>query len=159
MLILGIAALLIIANGAPLLLSNVFGSRGNWRIDGGIHLPDDRPLFGATKTWRGLSASLLLTSLAAWVFGFSWLVGLAVAASAMAGDLLSSFTKRRLGLVSSARAVGLDQLPESLLPALVLHLWLGFSWSVLLAAVFLFVMVDIGMSPLLYRWGLRRVPH
>jgi hypothetical protein len=37
----------------------------------------------------------------------------------MAGDLLSSFVKRRLNLPPSSRATGLDQIPESLLPALV----------------------------------------
>ena len=34
----------------------------------------------------------------------------------MAGDLLSSFTKRRMRLASSSMAPGIDQVPESVLP-------------------------------------------
>ena len=39
-------------------------------------------------------------------------IGLLVAATAMAGDLLSSFLKRRLALAPSSQAIGLDQIPE-----------------------------------------------
>jgi CDP-archaeol synthase len=41
-----------------------------------------------------------------------------VAATAMAGDLLSSFVKRRFGLAPSSKATGLDQIPEALFPLL-----------------------------------------
>src|SRR6478736_778738 len=37
---------------------------------------------------------------------------------AMAGDLFSSFVKRRLHLASSSMAIGLDHIPESLFPLL-----------------------------------------
>ena len=36
----------------------------------------------------------------------------------MAGDLFSSFVKRRLHLPSSSMAIGLDHIPESLFPLL-----------------------------------------
>ena len=39
--------------------------------------------------------------------------GLAFSALSMAGDLLSSFIKRRRGLPSGARSTALDQLPEA----------------------------------------------
>lgn len=157
--ILGIVFLLIVANGSPLLVGNLLGRFAGWRIDSGKTLADGRPLFGATKTWRGLFSSLLLTGLAAWLLGLGWLLGLVVAAAAMAGDLFSSFVKRRLGIRSSAKALGLDQLPEALLPALILFLLFDFSWTVVLIAAAIFAIVDIAASPLLFRLGWRRQPH
>jgi CDP-archaeol synthase len=44
--------------------------------------------------------------------------GLLVSAMAMIGDLLSSFVKRRMKLVPGSMAFALDQIPESLLPAI-----------------------------------------
>jgi len=41
-----------------------------------------------------------------------WRVGTLVATFAMAGDLFSSFVKRRLHLASSRMAIGLDHIPE-----------------------------------------------
>jgi len=159
MAILAVSALLIVANGTPLVLSNLLGQRANWRIDGGVTLADGRALFGATKTWRGLAGSLIATTLLAILLGLGWQVGLLVAAGAMVGDLLSSFSKRRLGFASSARAPGLDQLPEALLPALGLYFFFSYPLWLVLIATLLFVAVDVGLSPLLFRWGLRRVPH
>jgi hypothetical protein len=157
--ILAITFLLIVANGAPVVLSKLMGPTANWRIDCGITLPDGRPLFGTTKTWRGLVAAIVTTALVARLLGFSWLEGASIGVGAMAGDLASSFLKRRLGFDSSARAILLDQLPEALIPMWVLNAGFGYSWAVLLPAAMLFVLVDITMSPLLYRLGLRRVPH
>jgi CDP-archaeol synthase len=48
----------------------------------------------------------------------AWTTGLLVGAAAMAGDLFSSFLKRRLDLPPSSKATGLDQVPESLIPLL-----------------------------------------
>lgn len=159
MLIIAIAFLLIVANGAPVVLGKLMGRTADWRIDGGTVLPDGRPLFGATKTWRGLVAAILATGFTGWLLGFGWLAGFLVGAGAMLGDLLSSLLKRRLGLGSSAKAVLLDQLPESLIPVWLLSAGFGYSWTVLIPAAILFVLVDIALSPILYRLGLRRVPH
>ena len=52
------------------------------------------------------------------VIGLPWNIGLVVAVWAMVGDCLSSFVKRRLKMPSSSMALGLDQIPESLLPLL-----------------------------------------
>lgn len=159
MLIIDIALLLIVANGSPVMAAKMLGHLAAWPIDAGRTWTDGRPLFGVNKTWRGLISSLLCTVLAGWFLGLGWLPGFVVAGGAMAGDLASSFTKRRLGLAASARAVGLDHLPESLLPALLLYLLFDYSWLVLLSAAGLFVVADVLISPLLFRWGLRRAPH
>ncbi|MCW8195409.1 CDP-archaeol synthase [Proteobacteria bacterium 005FR1] len=151
--------MLIVANGAPVVLGKFMGRAADWRIDGGIVLPDGRPLFGATKTWRGLVAAILATGFAGWLLGFGWLEGALIGVGAMVGDLLSSFLKRRLGLDSSAKAVFLDQVPEALIPVCILNAGFGYGWAVLIPAAIGFVVVDITLSPLLYRLGLRRVPH
>lgn len=156
---ISIAILLITANAAPLIAANLLGSRFSQPIDGGRCLGDGRPLFGRNKTWRGLVAALLLSSGLSTLFGWGVLPGFIVGAGAMAGDLASSFSKRRIGLPSSARALGLDQIPESVLPALLLHWLYGFSLLTVLVAAVTFTLVSIALSPLLFRWGLRSVPH
>lgn len=156
---ISIALLLITANAAPLMAANLLGPKLSRPVDGGHRLHDGRPLFGSSKTWRGLVAALLLTSSLSFLYGWGWLPGIVVGVGAMAGDLASSFSKRRLGLPSSARATGLDQLPESVLPALLLFWLYGFSLLTVLSAVVIFIFINIGLSPLLFRWGLRRVPH
>jgi len=50
--------------------------------------------------------------------------GAVIGSAAMAGDLFSSFVKRRFGFQPSSRATGLDQSPESLFPLLACCGWL-----------------------------------
>ena len=60
--------------------------------------------------------SVALTTIAAPLIGLGWEVGFVVAIGAMIGDLFSSFVKRRLGMSSSSKFTGLDQIPEALIP-------------------------------------------
>ncbi len=85
--------------------------------------------------------------------------GLSIGTASMAGDLLSSFIKRRLDYPSSSMALGLDQVPESLLPALVAagELQLGIGDIVLV--VVLFFLVELALSRLLFRIGIRKQPY
>jgi CDP-archaeol synthase len=53
-----------------------------------------------------------------------WQLGALAATSAMAGDCLSSFVKRRFGLEPSSMTLGLDQVPESLFPAVACSAYL-----------------------------------
>ena len=58
----------------------------------------------------------------------SWMgVGILTTTCAMAGDLFSSFVKRRLHLASSSMAIGLDHIPEFLFPLLASLLLLPLS--------------------------------
>ncbi|KAA6185170.1 CDP-archaeol synthase [Thiohalocapsa marina] len=137
--------LIVAANGMPWLLARGcirrrFAALGAWPIDGGRLLSDGQPLLGRTKTWRGLAGALLVTPLVAMLLGCDWWLGLAVAAAAMAGDLLASFVKRRLGLASSTDAPGLDQVPEALLPALAAKAALGLGWFDLAVIVVAFLL-------------------
>jgi len=158
LLTLDLVVLLIVANGAPMVLSTLLGHRG-YPVDGGLILRDGRGLFGPSKTWRGVAVSVIATALMASLMGLGVVFGGVFAAFAMLGDLASSFTKRRLGLVAGDRARGLYQLPEGLLPAIPAWWMLDAHWWVLLLAALIFSVLNIWGSPLLYRWGLRRRPH
>jgi CDP-diglyceride synthetase len=144
---LSLLALVLVANAAPALLALLRGV-GALALDGGLVLGDGRPLLGPSKTWRGLGAALAATPLAALALGLAWHLGLVVALGAMAGDLLASFAKRRLGLKSSASAPLLDQLPESLIPALLVHWTLGLDWLDLAVVVGAFTALDLVLTPL-----------
>jgi hypothetical protein len=158
-LLLELLILLVVANGAPVMAKNVLGDRLNAPLDGGMALYDDRPLFGPTKTMRGIVAALLVTPLVAWLTGLPWELGALLAASAMTGDLVSSFVKRRLTLPSSSMAVGLDHIPESLLPLLASCLLLPLSLVDVLVGVAVFCAGALLLSPLLYRFNLRDRPY
>ncbi|MCP5246447.1 MAG: CDP-archaeol synthase [Burkholderiales bacterium] len=115
-------ALVITANGAPIALRYLAGHKMAYPVDFHIYFIDQKRLFGNTKTWRGLMASLLLTCPAAVLLDYDLKTGFLIAAGAMSGDLLSSFIKRRLNMRPSSMAPLLDQVPESLIPALlVMH--------------------------------------
>ncbi len=151
--------LVLIANGAPVLAWDIFKERLATPLDGGIRLADGQPLFGNAKTWRGILASITVTPLCATLLGLTANIGLAIAAAAMAGDLFSSFIKRRLGIESSGKAPGLDQIPESFLPLLAVKSSFDLDWKTLFLLVAVFFILEISISPLLYRLGIRKRPY
>ena len=126
--LLQILFLMLLANGAPVIAKRIFGpalhSIRLMRICGSTTVDDYLAL---RKTIRGVICALSVTGIAAPLIGLSIWLGLVIAASAMAGDLLSSFTKRRLGRPASSRAIPIDQIPESLLPLLACYSALGLS--------------------------------
>src|SRR5690606_30812914 len=116
LLMVKLLCLLGAANGAPVVAAKLLGARFGRPLDGGWRFVDGRPLFGPSKTWRGLVVAVAGGAVVAVPLGWSWQLGAGVALAAMAGDLISSFIKRRLGLPSSSMCLGLDQVPEALLP-------------------------------------------
>jgi hypothetical protein len=151
--------LLTLANGAPVVAKKVFGRRLALPLDGGLRFLDGRPLFGPSKTVRGIAVAVLAAAAGAPLMGLDPGVGALVAAAAMAGDLCSSFVKRRLAYVSSSRAVGLDQLPESLLPLLLCREALSLAPADIALAAAVFFIGEIVLSRLLYRVHLRDEPY
>jgi CDP-2,3-bis-(O-geranylgeranyl)-sn-glycerol synthase len=151
--------LLGVANGAPVFATWLFGKRFGAPLDGGLKFPDGRPLFGPSKTVRGLALSIACTTLAAALLGFEWIAGAGLAAASMLGDLLSSFIKRRLGLRAHSQAIGLDQIPESLLPLLLLqeHLSLGSGDIALIVTAF--IVLELVLSRVLFRLHIRDRPY
>lgn len=151
--------MLVLANGIPVVAAGLLKNRWSAPVDGGRSWSDGRPVFGESKTWRGVVSGALSCALFAWLTGLGFVFGFLFGLLGLAGDMLSSFIKRRLGMASSARAVGLDQIPEALLPMLLAMWWLPVSLWVVVIVVVLFTLSNIYGSPLLYRLGIRRQPH
>lgn len=157
-MIVELLCLLAVANGTPVLMTRVFGARGAWPLDGGIELPDGHRLFGASKTLRGV-VSATVTTAAAGALGPGAAIGALMGFTAMAGDLFSSFVKRRLGIPSSGRATGLDQVPEALFPLLAAYRPLQLDPLTVVIVVVAFSVGQALLSPLMFRLGVRRHPH
>ncbi|HTI87816.1 MAG TPA: CDP-archaeol synthase [Alphaproteobacteria bacterium] len=151
--------LLLAANGSPVLTKRLLGDRWATPLDGGVSLPDGRPLLGPSKTVRGIVVGVSVPALCAPLLGLDFRLGALVGAVSMAGDLASSFIKRRLNRPSSSQAPGLDQIPESLLPALACRSWLGLAlWDVALVTA-LFLVGEIALSRVLYKVHIRDQPY
>ena len=151
--------LLIIANGAPIVARHLLGDRFDWPLDGGLKTAAGHPLLGSSKTLRGVVFAIALTALAAPVLDINWRWGAAIGALAMLGDLLASFTKRRLGYAPSSQADGLDQIPESLVPLAVVApvFELGF-WQVVMMVGAFYLLLPL-LSRIFYLLGIRRRPY
>ena len=158
-LVLQVLLLLAAANGAPVIAKKLLGGRFASSIDFGVRLGDGQPVFGASKTWRGLASSLLAASVVAPVVGVEWYYGALVADFAMVGDLVSSFIKRRLGYRPSSMAPGLDQIPESHLPAIALSRFMDLTIFDIAAIVVGFWLGALILSRLLFRIGWRDRPY
>ena len=83
------------ANGTPVIAKRLLGDRFAVSLDGGLVLPDGAPLFGRSKTVRGIVLAVLVTAAGAPLVVLDWRIGAIVGATAMLGDLVSSFVKRR----------------------------------------------------------------
>jgi CDP-diglyceride synthetase len=151
--------MLIAINGAPVLAAYFLGATASRPIDGGQRLPDGRPLFGDSKTWRGVAAAVTLSCVLSLLFNYGFVFGLLFGALVMTGDLISSFIKRRMGLAPSDQSLGLDQLPESFLPSLyaTFHLGVAWWWALLWSGSFL--LIEILISRPLFRLHIRKRPY
>ncbi|MDX1456823.1 MAG: CDP-archaeol synthase [Marinobacter sp.] len=159
MLLLTLFVMLVLANGMPVIAHWLLGDRWSHAIDGGRMWRDGRPLFGSSKTWRGLISGGIACTLFSMLAGLGLVFGLVFGLLALGGDLVSSFIKRRMGLASSAQALGLDQLPEAAIPLTYAALVLPFPWWQAVVLVLVFGVANVVCSPLLYRLGIRRHPH
>lgn len=158
-LILHMLLMLVVANGTPVLARWVLGSRWAIPLDGGRRLRDGQALFGKSKTIRGIVLSVPATALASLLLGHGPEIGAVFGILSLAGDLSTSFLKRRLGLPPSSRSFPLDYLAESLLPLLFLKHPLGLTALDVLAVVLAFVLTDLITSRILFRLGIRNHPY
>lgn len=147
------------SNTLPIIARVVLNNRLDSPVDFNRPFFDHRPIFGPHKTWRGIAASLSGTALLSWILGFVPFTGLLLAFFSMAGDLISSFIKRRLDLKSGTRATGLDQTIESFLPLAVMKGQLHLSWMDCFGITIVFIFMEIIFSPIFYRLGFRRRPY
>ena len=158
---LGVRVLAVLgaANTAPIVVKHLLGTRWSAPLDAGLRFVDGQPLLGPSKTVRGLIAAVAAASLAAALLDLSAAVGAAMGALAMVGDALSSFVKRRLGIAPSGRATGVDQVPEALLPLLVVRGALSLSLWQVAAITLVFFALEIPLAWLMFRLGLRDRPY
>jgi hypothetical protein len=151
--------LLVVANGAPVLVKKALGDRLAFPLDGGMTLRDGRPVFGRSKTVRGIVSSIIMTSLFSVLVGLTCFTGAVLSAAAMIGDLISSFLKRRMKIQPSGMALGLDQIPEALLPALAARWMLPVTPGDVALIVSIFCIGQILISPAFYALKLRDRPY
>jgi CDP-diglyceride synthetase len=159
MLIAKLLVLLTVANGTPVIAAKILGNNSALPLDGNVTLSDGRPLFGSSKTLRGVLLSILLTTACAPLIGLDWKVGSVVALTAMIGDLFSSFVKRRLGMDNSSQFTGLDQIPESLLPLLVCMFLLPLTALDVVIATVIFFVGALIVSRILFKLNIRERPY
>jgi len=157
--VLQLLILLMLANGTPVVAKKMVGRHYSYPLDANLTFADGRPVLGRSKTIRGVVLAVLVTTAGASLIGLGWKTGLLVGSFAMAGDLFSSFCKRRLGLPSSSRASGLDQFPEALLPLLACRNLLALTAADIVVCVVMFVIGEVVLSRLLYAFRLRDRPY
>ena len=154
-----ILIMLLASNAAPILVAWLLRSAGDLPLDLGHQMADGRPLFGSSKTWRGLVASLVVTCVLSAVLGLGYRFGLVFGALVMTGDLFSSFVKRRRGLASGDQSLGLDQLPESFAPTLYAVAVTGIQWWWVLVLPLAFMLLELAVSRPLYWLKIRKRPY
>lgn len=93
------------------------------------------------------------------VLGFVASAGALMALGAMAGDALSSFIKRRLAIPSSGRAYALDQIPEALVPLLLVQFLVPIPPFVVVTVTFLFLVLEPPMARISQQVGFRDQPY
>jgi CDP-2,3-bis-(O-geranylgeranyl)-sn-glycerol synthase len=150
---------LAIANGSPVIATRILGNRYAWPLDGDARFFDGRPLFGRSKTIRGFSFGIALPALTAPLAGLDWRMGALIGFASMCGDLLSSFIKRRMGMAPSSMAIGLDQIPESLFPALLAIPLIGITPEDVVAITTLFFLGSLIASRIFYALRIRERPY
>jgi CDP-diglyceride synthetase len=159
LLIAQLLTLLAVANGTPVIAARIFDKALSFPLDGNTTFLDGRPLLGSSKTARGVVLSIVVTSAIAPLIGLPWWMGTLIAFLAMLGDLFSSFVKRRLGLAPSDKALGLDHIPEALLPLVACASFLPLTILDVVVATLLFFVGALVFSPLLFKLGVRDRPH
>jgi len=135
-------SLLIMANLVPWALGRTCGNRWAAPLDCGMTLRDGRRLLGAHKTWRGLVAAVAACAGTAELLGVHWWLGMEFAALSMLGDAISSAWKRRRGREPGEDDPGLDQLPEALLPLIVLHAPFNLGWKEIALVTTIFTVLN-----------------
>jgi len=151
--------LIVTANGVPILLDDLLGRRWDWPLDGGLRFADGRRLLGRSATVRGLVGAVAVTTCVALLLEFPVRTGVLIGLFAMVGDALSCFVKRRLGLKPGERAIGLDQVPESLLPLLAVMGGGRLGWWEVGLLVLAFTLFSLVVSRILFRFKLRKQPY
>ncbi|MFW2367150.1 MAG: CDP-archaeol synthase [Desulforhopalus sp.] len=130
-----------LVNSLPVFAQVMLGERLRHPVDGGILWLDNKRLFGQNKTIRGVTVCLAGGMAAFSLLGHPWLLGGIASALVIAGDLTSSFIKRRLDVPAGGDLFPLDHLLESLFPALFLFSISFLNWTQVIIIVLTFIFV------------------
>jgi len=122
--LLTVTGFILWVNFLPPLTTIIFGERFSRPLDGEKLWLDNKPIFGSHKTARGIIASIFGGIATSPLLGVSWWIAGTAALLAMTGDLTSSFVKRRLNIPSGRNIFFLDQIFESIFPAVFLKQYL-----------------------------------
>ena len=158
-LLIQLLVLVAVANATPIAAKKVFGEVWSVPLDGGAAFIDGQPLLGPAKTIRGIVLSVLATTIVALLLGLGWKIGAVVSATAMAGDLFSSFVKRRLKRPPSSMAIGLDQIPESLFPLIAARWFLPVTLLDIAVGTAIFFVGGLALSRILFKLRMRDQPY
>ncbi|HLD62972.1 MAG TPA: CDP-2,3-bis-(O-geranylgeranyl)-sn-glycerol synthase [Candidatus Norongarragalinales archaeon] len=158
-----------VSNAVPV----VFG--GGTAVDFGRNFADGKRVFGDSKTIRGLLSGIVAGTAVGMLLAFAvpflpwislqgkFLLAFLASAGAMAGDLLGSFVKRRLGAPPGSQYFLLDQL-LFLIIALGLVIWaepaffaLLNGWDVL-ALLVLTYFLHLFFNGVAHKMRLKKVP-
>jgi len=151
--------LIIVANGAPILVRFILGQHLSLPVDFHQRFFDGKRVFGNSKTWIGLISIPILSVPAGWILGLTTEIGMLVGIGVVLGDLFSSFTKRRLGMKESSMAIGLDQIPESLFPFLLVNKVFSFALSEIAIGIVSFIILELLVSRVLFWLHIRKQPY
>lgn len=149
-----------VANATPVVLG------GGAPIDGGKLFTDGRPIFGAGKTIRGFVAGLVAGSIVGVLQGaamgqaYTYItLGLLLALGALVGDLLGSFTKRRLNIPRGGAAPVLDQLGFVVFALLLASPVMLPRWEVILIILLITPPIHLATNFSGYKLGFKSRPY
>src|SRR5260221_11288308 len=83
--------LVVLANAMPVVAKKVLGDRFSRPLDGDARCRDGQPLFGASKTMRGILLSVLATVIGAYLSGLGYKTGAMAGTTAIPPPLPPSF--------------------------------------------------------------------
>lgn len=158
-----------VANATPVVFVRIIGRATP--IDRGASAWDGRRILGDGKTFEGLLSALVFGTIVGVVMYLagnpgglrSPLEALTLSAGAMVGDMLGSFTKRRIGVERGGSAPLLDQLGFLLMALLIASALHGapewFSPEIFLALLALTVGLHLGTNALAYLLGFKDRPY
>ncbi len=135
--------MLLAANSGAWLAGRFAAARPPAPLDCGLSGWDGQRLLGSHKSWRGFIAGVAASGLTGGLSGLGWGVAAGFGALSLLGDAFSSAIKRRLRHPPGADVPLLDQLPEALLPILLLWSRLAITWLQAAGVIGLFVTLDL----------------
>lgn len=140
-----------VANAAPTL------SRGKRPLDFNRKFIDGNPIFGRNKTFEGLLAGITAGTLVAIAQGRAY-VGLPIVIGALLGDLIGSFTKRRLGIRPGDPLPILDQLSFLLFALLLSYPIYQPSLEIIAILIVITPILHVASNRIAFALGIKRKP-